>query len=189
MSRERRERCAGFVLAGGLSSRMGRDKALLDFGGVTLLERISDCVRQAAGNVTVIAPPARYRGLGLAIEPDCAEGCGPLGGVWTALKTTRADWNLIVACDMPGLTTSLLGELLDAAERSQADCVVAQSERGIEPLCAVYHRRCEALAGAAIRSKSFKMHDFLSTLQTIFLPVADPAAVRNINFPQDREGA
>ena len=111
------ETSAGFVLTGGRSSRMGRDKALLPIEGSVLVERTAEQVRIAAGSVTLIGAPERYAHLGLPVVPDLIEDCGPIGGLYTALKIGRADWNLLVACDMPALTAEFLREL---ARRRQA---------------------------------------------------------------------
>src|SRR5512143_2118542 len=132
---------AGFVLTGGRSSRMGRDKPLLSIHGSLLIERTAEVVRAAAGNVTLIGAPERYAHLGLPVLPDLVGNCGPICGLHTALKTTGADWNLVVACDMPGLTAAFLSDLLAAAKQLGCACLVPQTVSGIHRLCAVYHRR------------------------------------------------
>jgi molybdopterin-guanine dinucleotide biosynthesis protein A len=86
------------ILAGGLSSRMGRDKASLRLGGQTLLARVRAVAAKTAWPVRVI-------------RRDLVPRCGPLGGVCTALRTTRADAVLFLACDMPFITAELLGRL------------------------------------------------------------------------------
>jgi molybdopterin-guanine dinucleotide biosynthesis protein A len=176
---------AGFVLAGGRSTRMGRDKALLPAGPRTLLEHVAELVREAAGNVTLIGPAERYAHLGIPMVPDAVESQGPLGGLFTALEATSADWNLIVACDMPGLTAEFLRTLLDAAELAGKDCLAPVTAQGIEPLCAVYHRRVASAAARALHAKLLKMQDFARSLDTVEWPVADPAILRNVNTPQD----
>jgi molybdopterin-guanine dinucleotide biosynthesis protein A len=176
---------AGFVLVGGRSSRMGRDKALLRLGDSTLVELVAARVRAAAGNVTLIGPSERYGGLGYPVVGDLVEACGPLGGVYTALSITSADWNLVVACDMPSLTVEFLEDLLAAAEVVGPDCLVPQTSSGLEPLCAVYHRRCLAAAKAAILHKVFKMHDFISGLRCETRPLSDPSPLENINTPEE----
>jgi molybdopterin-guanine dinucleotide biosynthesis protein A len=200
----------GFVLVGGHSTRMGRDKALLEFQGSTLAGRVAECVRRVAGNVTLIGPPDRYRELGYTVIPDRIPGCGPLGGVYTALSASHAEWNLMVACDMPLVTTQLFEALFtdvfsDAESGpSTVDCVIPELvARGpervttgseftttgegsrLDPLCAVYHRRCATAARRAIDRKIFKMHDFVSTLRIRKHPVAEPALLSNINTPPE----
>jgi phospholipid/cholesterol/gamma-HCH transport system ATP-binding protein len=176
---------AGFVLVGGRSTRMGRDKALLPMGDETPLGHVAECVRQAAGSVTLVGPPDRYQHLNYTVVPDQIEGRGPLGGVWTALSATTADWNLIVACDMPGLNVEFLQNLLHIAESSDADCIAPETSAGVEPLCAVYHRRCAPKAAAALDRKILKMQDFVSTLRLKSVPVQDAAPLTNINTPEE----
>jgi molybdenum cofactor guanylyltransferase len=175
---------AGFVLAGGRSSRMGRDKALLPLNGSTLLDQVARSVLLAAGSVTLIGSPEKYGSLGYTVIPDRVPECGPLGGVYTALSATTAEWNLIVACDMPDVTTGFLKGLLRAAKTCGADCLVPETASGLDPLCAVYHRRCEPLAASAITHNILKMHDFISRLHTAKWPVSDPALLENVNTPE-----
>jgi molybdopterin-guanine dinucleotide biosynthesis protein A len=183
----------GFVLVGGASSRMGRDKALIEFEGSALAVRIAECVRKVAGSVTLIGPPERYRNLGYNVIADRASGYGPMGGVYTALVSTHSEWNLIVACDMPFITTDLLEALFADAESgpSTADCIVPETVTepgrpgGIDPLCAVYQRRCASPARRAIDRNILKMHDFVSTLRCRRHPVADPTPLANFNLPTD----
>lgn len=180
---------AGYLLIGGQSSRMGRDKALLPLGSTTLAAHTATQIREAAGNVTLIGPPERYAHLGFPVVPDAIPGCGPLGGLLTALRSTSADWNLIVACDMPHLTTTFLGQLFDAAEASDPDCLVPESDGRRHPLCAVYHRRALPAVENAFARKLFKMHAFIATLRAESWPVLDPDLLRNVNTPADWEAA
>jgi molybdenum cofactor guanylyltransferase len=176
---------AAYVLAGGRSSRMGRDKALLPVDGTTLIDRIASLARAVTNNVTIIAPPDRYRDLPYPVIADMREACGPLGGLFTALSVTTAPWNLIVACDMPALTVPFLENLFEAAEASEADAVIPESPTGLDPLCAIYHRRSLAQAAIAIDRKILKMHDFVSTLHFRRWPVSNAAPLENVNTPEE----
>ncbi len=178
---------SGFVLVGGASRRMGRDKALLPLHGMSMVEVIASKVRAAAGTVTLIGPVEKYEHLGFPIVPDAIENCGPIGGLYTALRQTSADWNILVACDMPDLTEAFLKQLLAAAEASDTDCLVPEIDGKIHPLCALYHRRLAAVAEAAINRKLFKMQDFISTLRTFRWSVPDlflkDGPLHNVNTP------
>lgn len=176
---------SGFVLVGGASRRMGRDKALLPLGGTTMVEQIAARVRAAAGNVTLIGSPEKYGHLGFNVVPDEIENCGPLGGLYTALRLTKADWNVLVACDMPGVTEAFLRHLFDAAEGSDADCVVPEIDGKVDPLCAVYHARLAKAAESAIHRKLLKMQDFVSELRASIWRVTDPAPLENVNTPAE----
>ncbi len=142
ISASRRE-VAAYILAGGASSRMGRNKALLELDGEPLVLRAARTISAAGMDATVIGPPALYEALGLAAVPDDEPGLGPLGGIATALAHSPRDWNLVVAVDMPYLTPAWLAALADRALAADAaDAILPRSERGLEPLSAAYHRRC-----------------------------------------------
>jgi len=174
------------VLAGGRSSRMGTDKALLAAAGVRLIERVAREAAQAAGSVTLIGDPARYRDLGYAVIPDLLPGCGPLGGIMTALSVSAADWNLILACDMPEVRAEFLIRLLERAEQGSADCLLPAGPSGLpEPLCGVYHRRALPPIRQAFESGVRKVLDGLAGLHLELLRIDEPGPFRNLNTPEE----
>ena len=179
-------RHAGFVLVGGRSSRMGRDKALLQWHGTPLAQHVAQAVRQAAGSVVLIGDPSRYGGLGYEVRADERPGLGPAGGVATALRLGRAEWNLIVACDMPNISPEALGLLLERTQTSQANCVVpVASNFEMEPLCAVYHSRCLDPLDRAIRANRLRMKDLVVELGADLVPGLEPHCLANFNTPED----
>jgi molybdopterin-guanine dinucleotide biosynthesis protein A len=178
---------SGFVLAGGGSTRMGRNKALLPFRGTTLVEHIAEIVRQAAGSATLIGDPVQLGHLGLPVVFDELPSRGPAGGIYTALSITKNNWNLIAGCDMPAITCEVLLALLRrAAETSSTTNVVAAAggDGDPEPLCAVYHRRCQPALARAISENRLKMKNLLTELGVETLPV-DPSTVVNLNTPAE----
>lgn len=132
----------GYVLVGGQSRRMGQDKALLVLGGQLLALRTVERLRPAVTEVKLVGSPERYPHLGVPVVADAAAGKGPLSGMVAALRDTAFDWNLIVACDLPYLTTRFLEWLLEqAAGSAEADALVPQTQESAQTLCAAYHRR------------------------------------------------
>jgi molybdenum cofactor guanylyltransferase len=119
---------AAFVLAGGRSSRMGREKGLLEFGGEPLIVRIVRLVEPLVHEVFVVGAPEPYSKLGLRAIADRSfrfeEGAetvrAPLVGIATALSETTVSWNLVLACDLPYLTPQWLDWLLERAANSEA---------------------------------------------------------------------
>ena len=177
---------AGFVLVGGNSSRMGTDKARLPFQGKTLVEHVASAVAEAAGLVTLVGAPERYASLGFPMLADRQIGAGPLAGIHTALGASRAPWNLIVACDMPGISAPFLQSLLAAAQSSEADCLLPAGPSGLpEPLCAVYHSRCLDVIGAALDRNVRKITDGLAGLRIATWSVAESGWFRNVNTPEE----
>jgi molybdopterin-guanine dinucleotide biosynthesis protein A len=176
---------SGFVLAGGASKRMGRDKALLPYGGATLVEHVAKIVSEATGSVRLIGHPDRLGHLGFPVFPDELPDCGPASGIYTALKITETDWNVLVACDMPAVTADLLQELLRRADTTERKCVAATGPYGQpEPLCAVYHRRCLPALARAIRDKQLKMRDFVKKIGAVWV-AADKSVLANVNTPDE----
>ncbi len=176
---------AGFVLAGGGSTRMGRDKALLPFHGRTLVEHIAAQVEIAAGSVSLVGNPARYGHFGYPVVRDLVPRLGPLGGICSALRSSLAAWNLVVACDMPALRAPLLGELLAVAESSGADCLAPLGPLGLpEPLCAVYHARCLPRLMAALSNGVRKVMEGLAGASILIYKPSDVTAFENCNTPE-----
>jgi len=187
---------AGFVLAGGASSRMGSAKALLEIGGVPLLLRTVRLVESVAEPVTVIGNAGAYESLGLRAIDDDLPGAGPLGAIATALHASSAQWNLVVACDLPHLTREWLEYLAGRAVASPADAVLPMNTRGAEPLCAAYHKRGETAIRAAIERGVRKVTDGLKELRIETIEPAewkafdsDGLLFKNMNSPEDYEEA
>src|SRR6202011_1513726 len=137
----------GYVLAGGASSRFGRDKALVRFGAIPLLLRIVKLAQGCTSEVAVVADAQKYADLdgNLEIIEDRWPGEGPLGGIITGLQRSAAtnhpaEWNLILSCDMPFLTAEWLKFLVDRARASppEIEIILPHSAHGPEPLCACY---------------------------------------------------
>ena len=174
------------MLTGGRSSRMGCDKALLPFGGGTLVESVARAVGAAAGSAVLVGNPQLYRHLGYPAIPDLYPGAGPLGAILTALDHTSADWNLVAACDMPELSGDFLRRLVDAAE---GDAVVPMGPSGrLEPLCAVYHRRSRPVLERALGRGRRSVRAALKDLRVTLVSVPELTPFQNVNTPEDWAG-
>jgi molybdopterin-guanine dinucleotide biosynthesis protein A len=182
-------RHGGYVLAGGRSSRMGSDKALLKLGDATLLERASAAVAGTVGSAVIVGDPARYTRFGYPVIQDSFRGAGPLGGIHAALTHASAeknlsDWSLVVACDMPGLDSAWLLRLVAAID-NQSDAVVPESAGRPQPLCSLYRRTCLPAFEEALRNGRFKILDALARLRVARLEMDQDERFRNVNTPED----
>jgi molybdenum cofactor guanylyltransferase len=186
---------AAYILAGGKSSRMGRNKAMLEFGGAPLVARIAELAARVTGaQPTIVGRSDEYASLNLRVLPDDSPGIGPLGGIATALGDSRVKWNLILGCDLPFLTGDWLEYLIRRAICSHADAIVPYGDAGAEPLCAVYHKRCSANVAATIARGIRKVTDALAELNVERVdPVewkqfdSDGLLFKNLNSPKDVE--
>lgn len=131
----------GAVLAGGASSRMGRDKALIEIDGVTLVERAVAALADAgARDVVVVGGDGEaLRGLGLEVVADVWPGEGPLGGIITALRATTADRVAVLSCDLTDASSIAVRSVVGAL--GDADVAVPVLDGQSEWMHAVWHRR------------------------------------------------
>jgi molybdenum cofactor guanylyltransferase len=130
----------GFVLAGGRSTRMGQDKALLQLGGRTLLDLALDKLASIGVSGPRIAAARTDLSSHAPVIPDLHPGCGPLSGIEAALAATTQQLNLFLPVDMPLLPARFLGWMLRRAEITGALVTVPRIHGWPQPLCAVYHR-------------------------------------------------
>ena len=147
---------SAFVLAGGESSRMGRDKALLVLPtGETLLARALRLAKTAAATVKVVAPNAHYSEIaGVPVVEDVYRGCGPLAGIHAALSASSTDLNLVLGVDCPLVTPELLRFLVRIAAGSDRLATVPRVGGHLHNVCAVYRKEFattaeKILAGSA----------------------------------------
>lgn len=167
----------GYILVGGASSRFGADKALAELNGQPMYARMAALLRTLAISGTLIGDAAKYGNLGLTCVYDKWPGEGPLGGIITALRRTQltdsADYNLIVSCDMPFLTAKWLGHILKTAFKTEADVVLAKSEHGPEPLCAVWRTTCCDAVEAQFKRGVRRVNEAIGHLKSEVLDEAD----------------
>jgi molybdopterin-guanine dinucleotide biosynthesis protein A len=195
-----------FVLAGGKSSRMGagtnkdKDKAFLEFGGQTLLDRALAVMGTVCNRVAIVGDPAKFTNYRSSkydsVVPDIFPGCGPLAGIHAALVQSSVELNLMLAVDMPFVSRELLALLFAAAEESDAIVIVPRSGKGLQPLCAVYRRDFLPVAEQALRAGKYKIDAVFSSVSVRVIEEGELAAAGfsersffNVNTPQDRVAA
>jgi molybdenum cofactor guanylyltransferase len=191
----------GFVQAGGGSTRFGRDKALVQLAGQTMLARTVELVASVCDSVQIVAPTGKYTHPGATLLADRYPGEGPLGGILTALlamqlASTTQSWALIVSCDMPFLSEDFLAFLGARASQGKSQVLVPESFSGLEPLCACWHASAFPSVQAAFDSGVRKVTEVMKRLP---MEVLDESVWKrfdtegrlfwNINTPEDFEWA
>jgi len=183
-----------FILAGGKSTRMGVDKAFLDFDGRTLLARALELARSVTPDARIVGRQEKFARFAPVVE-DVFPGCGPLGGIHAALRISAAELNLMLAVDMPFLLPAFLRYLISQAHGEPEAVVVAPRCDGRwQPLCAIYRREFSEAAEKALRSGQNKI-DLLFDLVKIRSIEEDeleqagfsPAIFGNLNTPEELE--
>lgn len=179
----------GAVLAGGASTRMGTDKALLAVSGRPLAA-IAAAALRGAGAARVLAvggDGAALAGLGLEAVADAAPGEGPLAGILAALDAARTDVVVVLACDLPGVTAASVARVIAALDASPAAAVAWPEVDGhAHVLHAAWRssRACATLA-AAFATGERSPRRAAAPLARVVATGVDPAALRNANRPED----
>ncbi len=189
-----KDNVTAFVLAGGKSLRMGEDKALLQLGGKTLLQRALQ-LAAAIGDVRIVGSAEKFGSFCQVIE-DVFPECGPLGGIHAALCGTQTDLNLMLAVDLPFVREEFLAYLVEAARESRAVVTLARVEGGWQPLCAVYRREFGEIAERSLRAGKNKLDALFAGLKLRVMDEQELAGkgftcgmFRNVNTREDWEKA
>lgn len=183
----------GFVVAGGRSRRMGRDKALLPWAGATLLDHALARLRAACSEVRILSgAEARYADRGVPVDVDLLAEAGPLAGVCAGLEQAGGRVALFLAVDLPWVPVELLSRLAELAREFDAAAPVTRD--GAHPLCAAYAPACLAPARRRLQAGQRKMTCFWPDVRVRRLGdselarFGDPALLlRNVNTPEDYE--
>ncbi|MBN1625110.1 MAG: molybdenum cofactor guanylyltransferase [Deltaproteobacteria bacterium] len=131
----------GVILAGGKSTRFGSNKALVEINGARLIERVTGVMGSIFKRLILITnTPQEYSYLGLPLYGDLIKGFGPLGGIYTGLEAIKDETGFFIACDMPFINEDLIRHIVEV--RDDFDAVMPKIDWMIEPLYAVYTKRC-----------------------------------------------
>jgi molybdopterin-guanine dinucleotide biosynthesis protein A len=183
------------VLAGGESARIGTDKAFLKIGGKTLIEQILEKLLRIGDDVIVVTnSPERYNHLGVRLVSDISPGKGALGGIYSGLKASKNEYSFVVACDMPFLNVNLIRYMTLLA--SGHDVVIPRVNGLLEPLHAIYSKRCIPSIERLLEKDDLKIVRFFSDVRVRYVEkeeinVLDPKHLSffNINTLEDLEKA
>jgi molybdopterin-guanine dinucleotide biosynthesis protein A len=179
---------AAAILAGGRARRMdGVNKGTLVIGRTAIIDRQLETLREVAVDIFVVGrSDGNWTSRGLRVIPDEIPNAGPLGGIYTAIVRSPYERTLVVACDMPFLSSALLRELVAVKD---ADLVIPRHAGRYEPLCAIYSRGC----ADDIRDRLARGMNEASTLPTglrvTAIDVDNERFFVNVNTPHDYERA
>jgi molybdenum cofactor guanylyltransferase len=160
------------VLAGGKSSRLGRDKALEKIGGKYLIERVIHSLSQLGEDIIVVtAAPNQLSDLNVEKVLDTYPRTGAKVGLCTGINASLSFYSLVVACDMPFLNIDLLRYLLDSA--SGYDAAIPRIGDKIEPLHAVYSKNCIPILEEQISKDKLKISDLFNEINVRYVEVGE----------------
>lgn len=187
--------CAGILLSGGLNRRMGgRNKALIDLGGRSFVERILTALQGCFNELLLVTrQPEIYSNLPLRIVEDIFSIRTPLSGIHSGLMNMTTNYGFVTSCDTPLLKEDLVRVLIGEIDTG-FDIVVPASGSYFQPLCAVYSKRCLPVVENQLRRgevKTDRIYEELKVKRVSYdlLKVVDPDLLSffNVNTPEDLE--
>lgn len=171
-----------FILCGGKSSRMQSEKGLVLFQEKPFIEHIIKAIMPITEQIKLITASKEYDYLPYEKIPDIISDKGPLGGIYTALSHSETEFNLILSCDIPLISTELLQELI-SKHTEEAGITVFASESKTHPLIGIYSKKIVPIIKSAIDSDELKMMDLLAKVphQILNIEESENFPLTNIN--------
>jgi molybdopterin-guanine dinucleotide biosynthesis protein A len=181
------------VLAGGKSSRMGTDKALILWHGQPMLQRVCQAAQDCCDSVYLLTPwPDRYQGQitgGYQWLLESNPGNGPAIALCQGFAQINAEWILLLACDLPQLQSSILQQWQQelATLPPEILALVPRSGERWEPMCGFYRKKARESLEAFIQQGGRSLQGWLKQIPVKSIPVDEPEAqmLRNCNTPED----
>ena len=186
----------GIILAGGQSRRMGFNKAQAQMHGSSMLIRMVDKLKEITPNIIVSSGSFTYPNILLPQILDEHPNCGPLGGLYSVLKASHTSLNLVVSCDIPLISVSLLKLIASSALESSSLITVPVDQEGqVQMMCAVYRKELLPILERQIETDAFKMKNLLNLTSVQYIeiskehPLYQEHAFMNVNSPNNLEEA
>ena len=170
-----------YILAGGKNKRFGSNKALIEIGAETIIERIIDFISPFFNRIFIISKdPSEYEFLKIDVKEDIIPDSGPLGGIHTGLVYSNSFKSFFIACDMPEVDNNLLKRMIIEAEDN--DVIVPKAGNNYEPLFAIYSKNCIKPIEQQIKKGDLKVTNFYSLVKVKEIPAEK---IFNINTPEE----
>ena len=178
----------GIILAGGKSSRMGTEKGLIIYKNKPFVEHIIEAMSPLVDNIIIISNNKAYESFGFKCYEDLIKNTGPLAGIYTGLRYSKTNNNLIVSCDIPLIKTVVLQKLIDQ-KNDASEVIQLQSQGKNMPLIALYKKSCEVIFMEELHQNQKKVQKALKkcNVKTVIIDGSLEQVTANINTPEDLE--
>lgn len=180
-----KEQITGIVIAGGLSSRMHADKGNLSFNGLTFIEHIFEAMDQLVGEKILVSDHPEHQDYPVKIVADEIKNQGPLAAIYSGLKVSQTEVNLILSCDIPLITQKLLEPILQFEKGFEAIIYVMDQQN--QPLIGAYKKSIIPKIEEQMKRNRWSLRDLISKLKVKYIEVdeCDATLLKNYNYPID----
>ncbi len=176
------------ILAGGKSTRMGQNKALMTINEKRFIDRIADELSSFSQVLISAAQKGDYEDTGLTVVYDEHKEIGPMEGIYQILRAAKEEYVFICAADMPFVSKELVSYMAEFVS-SDYDCYVMMDEQHIHPLCAIYSRKILDVIEKQIAQGCYRLMNILNQVRTKYIKLEytcfDKKVVKNINTRQE----
>jgi molybdopterin-guanine dinucleotide biosynthesis protein A len=180
---------SGIILSGGKSSRMGKDKGLIELNGKPMIQHVIDHIEPICDQVLISANDKAYEDFGYPVHNDEINEIGPAGGIISCLKHSTNENNIIISCDLPFASTEFIRKLLDLS--GDYKITLPKSGPHYQPLCAVYSNEVYAVFMDCINKGIYSLKSIIKEFRIQVIMQEDiegfdlSKELRNINYPDD----
>ena len=176
----------GIVLAGGKSSRMGSDKGLLKIDDTTFIERIIEAMKPLVNQIIIVSNNPEYDQFGYTRIEDDIKDSGPLAGLYSGLKHSNSEFNLILSCDIPLIKTEMLKMLVEADYKNNEVTQIECNGKTM-PLIAIYQKKCMHKCLELLQQGERRLRIAVNQMKTntILIDTEFDVFVQNINTKED----
>lgn len=188
MKQNAKHNMTAIIFAGGKSSRMGRDKALLPFARHNTLSEFQYSKLSSLFEKVYISSKEEKFDFEAAVITDRHEESSPLVGIISVFEALEVDEVFILSVDAPFVDEKVIEVLLKHADEN-FDAVIAQSPSGVQPLCGIYRRSILPLAQKHLKEGNHRLNNLLKKADTQFVSFKDDTPFTNLNHPHEYEEA
>lgn len=178
---------SAYILCGGKSSRMQTEKGLVGYLDKPFIQWVIEAVKPITKNIFLVTDNQDYIEFGFPLVPDIYKDKGPIGGIYSALNHSENEYNLMLSCDIPNISTSVINKYLINNLSNEKDVSFLSDDENNFPLIAVYNKRLAPKFLEAIKLNKLKLIGLLSELkcQNIRVKSDDFESLRNINTKEE----
>lgn len=176
----------GIILSGGKSSRMGTDKGFLLYEEKPLIQYSINALKPIVSEIIIVSNNPDYDIFELKRINDIFENAGPLAGIYSGLKAAKTEYNLVLSCDIPLISSEILMKLIEAVDKV-SEVIQIESEGKTMPLIALYKKQCEPTFLKLLNAGELKLQYAINQCKakTIILNTEDELFTININTPEE----
>jgi len=176
----------GIILAGGKSSRMGTDKGFLKLNSKPFIQYSIEALQPLVSEIIIVSNNIEYDSLGLKRVNDIINNAGPVAGIYSGLEASKTEFNLVLSCDIPLISTEVLKKLIDAIDET-SEIIQIENNKKTMPLIALYKKHVKDAFKALLQQDERRLRIAIKSCKSknIILEKEHQFSTMNINTKEE----